>query len=105
LAWSRFSQSDRIDRAYDFFDAYTAAQPAQKTLSLNSGLAAANSYYIMAQILTKRYNFTAAYNCATIAHKIQVTRVTLWNPSHRLRVNLGQRFNRGLDRGSPLLEC
>lgn len=40
---------------------------------MNSGLAAANSYYIMAQILTKRYNFTAAYNCATIAHKIQVT--------------------------------
>jgi hypothetical protein len=66
-------QADDIDRAYEFFEAYTAAQPAQKTLSLNSGLAAANSYYIMAQILTKRYNFTAAYNCATIAHKIQVT--------------------------------
>jgi len=31
-------------------------------------------------------------------------RVALWNPSHRSRVNSGQRFNGGLDRGAPM-EC
>ena len=30
---------------------------------------------------------------------LEVSRVALWNPSHRSRVNSGQRFKRGFDRG------
>jgi len=42
--------------------------------------------------------------CACVSLPRAATRVALWNPAHRSRVNSGQCFNRGFDSGAPV-EC